>query len=238
MQHQFQYVVEGKAEYTLEDQPFLTEKGDLVYHGPGVMHRVSTLPDEPYLCISIVFHFGDFRSPLEGLFERGWHVGRYGDQALEARLTSLISHYHQPAAHHQLLCQGLLLQIIHQLHEWTQDHGQTRVQEKTRTKLVLIRNHIAKHYRSNIRHEDLERISGLSRNYIIVKFRKAYGMTPFEYLTAVRIKKAKELAVQSNLSVGEIARLVGYSDVHTFGRVFKSKVGTSLSQFCSSLVAD
>lgn len=63
-------------------------------------------------------------------------------------------------------------------------------------------------------------------------------MTPFEYVVWVRIERAKELVINTNLSVGEIATSVGYADLHTFGRMFKNKTSVSLSQFCSSLVVE
>ncbi|HZG56947.1 AraC family transcriptional regulator [Paenibacillus sp.] len=237
-QHQFQYVLEGEAEYVLEGEAHATRRGDLVYHAPGVAHQVRTSENAPYICISVVFHFGSSRSPLASLFEKGWHVAAMADTGLERKLSSLVSRYHQPGLANQLRCQSLLLEIVHDLHARAADGSRTKVQEKTKAKLVLIRNHIARHFASPLSHDELERVSGLSRNYIIAKFREAYGMTPFEYLAAVRVGKAKELALQTDLSIGEIARLVGYSDVHTFGRAFKNRVGTSLSRFCASLVTN
>jgi AraC-like DNA-binding protein len=236
-QHQIQYVADGTAEYSVEGKTFITKRGDLIFHAENVPHSVQTMKGEPYLCISIVFHFGSFRFNMDNLIPRSGYIGNIGGSVLETRLNQLITHYHQPGAQNQILCQGLLLQIIHDLHNWN-DRSQTRIQEKTKTKIILIRNYIAKNYSRNIEHKELEEVSGLSRNYIIVKFRQTYGMTPFEYLTSVRIEKAKELVIQTNLSISEIARLIGYSDVHTFGRMFKSKAGVSLSQFCASLVAE
>ena len=87
-----------------------------------------------------------------------------------------------------------------------------------------------------IRHADLERISGLSRNYLILQFKSVYGLTPFDYLSWVRVERAKELAIQHDLTFTEIAERTGYSDVHTFGRMFKKKTGMSLSQYCAAVM--
>jgi YesN/AraC family two-component response regulator len=70
---------------------------------------------------------------------------------------------------------------------------------------------------------------------MISQFKKTFGMKPIQYMIHVRVEKAKELALLEGLSVGEIALEVGYSDVHTFGRMFKKKTGYSLSQFSTSL---
>ncbi|MFC5653502.1 helix-turn-helix domain-containing protein [Paenibacillus solisilvae] len=237
--YQLQYVVEGVAEYEIDGRLIVTKRGDLIYHSPMQPHQVRTVEGEPYICISILFHFGETQYPVEQLLGADRYLGNFAGQSIEKMLTQLISHYHQPGLMHHAQCQGLLMQILASLSGSKQEREtKTEGQQKIKTKIVLIRNHIASHYNRNIRHLELESLSGLSRNYIIVKFRKAFGMTPFEYLTRVRIERAKELAVQTNMSIGEIASTVGYADVHTFGRMFKNKMGTSFSQFCSSLVAD
>ncbi len=237
LQYQFQYVVEGAAEYRIGDQLFTTRRGDLIYHCPEVPHSVYMLDSEPYVCFSLLFHFGQSPFPLQQLLGHSPYLGNFTDHTVEHMLSQLIAHYHQPGLSNQVLCQSLLMQILHDLSK-SKEHRlpKTKLQEKTNNKLILIRNYITQNYQQVIRHQDLEDVSGLSRNYIIVKFKKQYSMTPFEYLTLVRVKRAKELAIQSNLTITEIAQLVGFADVHTFGRMFKHNTGMSLSEFSLSLV--
>jgi len=121
------------------------------------------------------------------------------------------------------------------LHERVHDEA-TPAKRNNHAKMVLVKNHIIRHYRENLQIRDLEKITGLSRDYIIEQFKRTFGMTPIQYLIHVRVEKAKELALYAGLTVGEIAERVGYSDVHTFGKMFKKKTGTSLTQFCSALV--
>ncbi|SEN74401.1 AraC family transcriptional regulator [Paenibacillus sp. OV219] len=237
--YQLQYVVEGAASYTIEGQTFITRRGDLIYHSPQQVHEVHTIPNEKYICISILFDFGEIPYPVEQLLGTKRYLGNFAGHTIETMLTQLITHYQQPGLAHHTQCQGLLMRILGELSGWKQDQEtRTEPQHKIKTKMVLIRNFIANNYNQDIQHHELEQLSGLSRNYIIVKFRNAFGITPFDYLTRVRIERAKELAIQTNMSFSEIANAVGYSDVHTFGRMFKKKLGTSFSQFCSSIVTD
>ncbi|MBP3961944.1 helix-turn-helix transcriptional regulator [Paenibacillus lignilyticus] len=235
--YQFQYVVEGAAEYRIEDRTYITRRGDLIYHSPSQAHEVHTIPGEKYICISILFDFGETNYPVERMLGEERYLGNFAGHDIEKKLTQLITHYHQPGLAHHTQCQGLLMSILADLSGIKQEQEtKTEGQQKIKTKMVLIRNYIANRFNENIQHSELEAMSGLSRNYIIIKFRHAFGITPFEYLTRVRIERAKELAIQTNMSIGEIANAVGYADVHTFGRMFKSKMGTSFSQFCSSIV--
>ncbi|TLS50825.1 AraC family transcriptional regulator [Paenibacillus antri] len=236
-QYVLQYVVEGRADYPIGGRLYPTVKGDLLFHRPGEPHSILTLEGEPYVCLSLVFHFGAHEFPVHHLFGEKHLLGNYTGTELEKKLNRLVHLYRQPDLSSQLQAQGLLLEA---LGEAAAGLKKTRtgstVETRTKAKLLLVQHYIREHYAENVQHRDLEQIAGLSRNYIIVQFKRQFGLTPMQYLTWVRIQKARELALQTSLSVSEIASQVGYSDVHTFGKMFKKKTGTSLSQFCSALV--
>ncbi len=61
----------------------------------------------------------------------------------------------------------------------------------------------------------------LSPNHFSTIFSQEMGQTFIEYLTNVRMEKAKELLRNSNLRTSEIASQVGYRDAHYFSYLFK-----------------
>lgn len=67
----------------------------------------------------------------------------------------------------------------------------------------------------------------LSQSYFSKIFKSRTGETFTEYLTKVRIEKAKELLKNTNLKIYEIAQQVGYDDPHYFSYSFKKKEGIS-----------
>lgn len=70
-------------------------------------------------------------------------------------------------------------------------------------------------------------------DYLRKLFKKEVGITPLEYLTRVRMKKAETMlsAMSNDYSVAEIARLCGYDDALYFSRVFKKSFGCAPSAF-------
>lgn len=232
-----QYVVDGYCRYPIGDVPYETRKGDLLFHRPHERHSILPADDQPYICISIVFHFGTTAFPYDDLFQNQHLLGNFAGHPVESLLSQLVTHYRQPGLVHQVQCQSLLMRILAEAAQWGSTHSeQKKTDAQNMPKLVLIKNYLSEHYDREIRIEELENVSGLTKNYILALFRKHVGMSPMQYLTWIRIGKAKELAIQSNLSIGEIALKVGYSDVHTFGRMYKKKTGQSLTQFCSNLI--
>lgn len=69
--------------------------------------------------------------------------------------------------------------------------------------------------------EDLLSIAHMSRSNLMRVFRKATGQTPIEYLVRLRIQKAMELLIGTNLSITEIAMETGFSDSNYFTRQFR-----------------
>lgn len=72
--------------------------------------------------------------------------------------------------------------------------------------------------------EELAQLAGMSRTSFTNKFKSLIGDTPFNYLTQWRILQAKELLIETNKPVGEIAEEVGYQSEAAFNRVFKKRI--------------
>ena len=67
--------------------------------------------------------------------------------------------------------------------------------------------------------------------WFIRSFKRQMGITPQQYLTEIRMNKAKELLSVSSYNVGEIAEIVGYQNPLYFSRVFSSNAGCSPTEF-------
>ena len=72
---------------------------------------------------------------------------------------------------------------------------------------------------------------GYSRAYFSTLFLKRTGETPHEYLTKIRIEKAKAYLREGNYSVEEIAYSVGFSSLQRFCEAFKKRTGLPPTQY-------
>lgn len=92
-------------------------------------------------------------------------------------------------------------------------------------RLYGINKYISDNYNVDLRLEDIAEKFGLNYNYLSTYFSQQMGENFSEYLTKIRIEKARTLLRNTNMSIAEVAESVGYLDQSYFARVFKKIVG-------------
>lgn len=75
----------------------------------------------------------------------------------------------------------------------------------------------------------------LNPHYFSKVFKQQTGETFIDYITRLRIDKAKELILDLQLSLKEICYMVGYKDPNYFSRVFKKVTGVTPSEYRSTM---
>jgi AraC-like DNA-binding protein len=75
----------------------------------------------------------------------------------------------------------------------------------------------------------------LSEFHFYRSFKKAFNVTPYQYIIWQRIVKASEMLLNSSYSVAEVALSSGFADIYSFSKAFKKYKGlspTSFRRFC------
>ncbi len=129
------------------------------------------------------------------------------------------------------------LKTLAEIADWLKSllRAATETVERRRDDLSRIKAREAEDYiranygRPGLSLSDVCRATGTSTSYFCTLFKRHTDKTFIEYLTEVRIEKAKELFKTSSLRGYEIADSVGYSDSHYFSLIFKKITGESPS---------
>ena len=104
-------------------------------------------------------------------------------------------------------------------------------------KAVAVRNlesiyrYIAEHFTEKICLDTLCFIFGTNKTSLCRDFKKAYGKTVFECVQDMRIKAAKKMIRNQDISITEISERIGFDSVHYFSRLFKKSTGVSPSDY-------
>jgi two-component system, response regulator YesN len=98
-----------------------------------------------------------------------------------------------------------------------------------------IRSLIEERYAENLTVVDIAEGVYLSATYVSLLYKQETGETLFEYLTKVRINKAKELLRDPRNKFYEISNAVGYTDPSHFSKLFKKMTGFTPSAYRDQL---
>lgn len=90
-----------------------------------------------------------------------------------------------------------------------------------------VEQYISLYYPLNITLYSIAERFSLSREYISRRFKKEFKLNFSEYLTRIRLNKAKQLLAHTHLRTLQIAKIVGYKDDKYFSKVFNTKLGIS-----------
>ncbi|MGL6198096.1 MAG: helix-turn-helix domain-containing protein [Lachnospiraceae bacterium] len=92
-------------------------------------------------------------------------------------------------------------------------------------KVKRIHDHISRYYARSLSFEKLAKEQKLNYSIFNMIFKKMYGDSPYQYLKKIRINEAAQRILDTNLSITEIALLVGYANPSKFSSAFKSVMG-------------
>lgn len=101
-----------------------------------------------------------------------------------------------------------------------------------------VMNDVFLHLDGEISLHDLSSRAGVSDSYLSARFKEETGETLSHWVRGKRVQKAKDLLVQENLSIAQVAEQVGILDVSYFIRLFRKETGMTPGEYRSRSLQD
>jgi transcriptional regulatory protein len=149
------------------------------------------------------------------------------DYAIEAMHIKAFDYLLKPWKEEKLT--GLISEAIVNIKELSlENSANENLQESQKS---AIKKYIKENYKRDISAGDVAGILGYSDVYFSKIFKQLFDDTFINYLTKVRIDKAKVLLKDVGFNIKEVGASVGYTDSNYFTKVFKRAVGMSPSEY-------
>ncbi len=104
-------------------------------------------------------------------------------------------------------------------------------EERSISVVERARSYIDYHFNKDISLDDVSREVDISPYYFSKLFKEETGKNFVEYVTEIRMNRAKELLLGSDMSMKEICSAVGYADPNYFSRTFKKNMGVTPTEY-------
>ena len=212
------YFLSGEVEYIFSDHSFTARSGSVAYLPRGSSYVMNIKEGFSYVCVNFLFYGADMR--------RG----------------AVLSKGIPPTVHNDLLRIGSLLgsggagcgaeslSILYHVFALLERASRGYVQSDTRA------TDAASYIRMNYADPELTvgnvaSAVGVSEPHLRRIFRAQTGTSPVRYIRSVRMDAARNLLIDTNLHVAEIATAVGYADQYYFIKDFTAHTGISPGKF-------
>lgn len=96
---------------------------------------------------------------------------------------------------------------------------------------ATVKRYIDHHYKENITLDQLAEKVSITKYYMVHAFKREYGVSPINYIINCRIKEGKRLLAETDLSLSQIAAILGFSSSSYFSQTFRNAEGTSPTEY-------
>ena len=240
--HQLLYVVKGKAVVSVGGIQERISDGTLLLFNRFEEHSI-IVESEEYkrysLRISSDAGVGGKRELLFAVlvnrFPGFCHAVKAGSSSatVEALFRRLTQEFRSDAPFREEMLDALLRELLVTVCRMMPQSPLLRSNESVRL-ISHVQQRFETRYADDYTLAELAEEHHMSVSYLSHLFKEVTGVSVMEYLTACRMQAAKGYLATTDLSVGEIVSVCGFSDDSNFSRSFKARTGQTPSEFRKS----
>lgn len=224
------YILSGKGFFQCENKIYHLSKGDAFLIKPNTLIYYQADTDEPWTYTWIGFQ----GLKIEAYLNRTTHmenpcVNYNENEILKCCHEKMFKAYQLPK-NRDLMMNSILYEYLYNL-SITFPKTDISQSEKHISYIEEALKYIESNYSEQISINKIAKWLNLDRSYMYRLFKSITGISPQEYLLDFRIRKACDLLKNTDLTITNISRSVGYEDSLYFSRLFKNKKGKTPSEY-------
>ncbi|NLG53879.1 MAG: helix-turn-helix transcriptional regulator [Clostridiales bacterium] len=242
---QIWYVISGSFRHVLNGISYEQAAGDFIAIPPYFPHQVDTRESEKlefFIC-NLAGNLNDIMQKGESknsLFDLAYFrpllfresndtpfIHLSGDIARQTEDTfyELLEEFNREANYSPLTIRSILIKLLTLV---AREYSRTMPQQDRETfknyrrSMQLALDYADKHFMENISLQDISQIALMSERSFLRVFREVIGTTFTAYIRHLRVQKAKQMLIKTNLSYANICYECGFFDLSHFIRTFKT----------------
>ena len=244
------YVIDGKCMVDTEEESVSMKKGDFILLDSHVSHRLIVDKSTPCRMLNVEFYFTQKEGVFPSIKEMAAENKDLAELLLRGRpyvvlkdpnevyhiLKSLVLELDKKKSETELMNHLQLAQLLIQMarmvaeeKEEQRDHQLANVYVK---KTIEYLHH---HYDCDIQVKDIGNAVNLHPGYLHRIFKQQIGSTIMEYLTSLRMEKAKMLLADTDIPVIEISYYIGINSRQYFSTLFKKHTNQTPGEYRKSV---
>ncbi|MBE6596894.1 MAG: helix-turn-helix domain-containing protein [Ruminococcaceae bacterium] len=248
------YCDKGALHITAGEKSFNLGIGQAFLHHPSQFHNVEPANNEP--ANSVVLSFYSDSQRLQNLADSPLNFDNYARTSLFSIIREAKASFENPLgridepmllrkpseevfAAEQVIQNYAELLLIHLIRktDYSTSFPELPREEKNSRLANEISRYMSENLSKKITFSEITRIFSVSPTTLKKLFKSYYRCGTMEYLTSLRIERAKELLRGGKHTCTEISSLCGFCSIHHFSKVFKEKCGISPTEYLHTIKA-
>ena len=230
------FIVSGKGQFLIQDQVFPVAANNLVIINPNVTHTEDSLNAQPleYIVLGIDGFEVAAGEKTNGRF---CILDHFESVDISSCLRNILREMEQKQTGYEDICQAymeiLVIRLMRNIALSVQVHPLPQVSGNSQC--AAVRHYIDLHFKEPLTLDQLSEEAHINKYYLSHIFKQEYGISPINYMISRRLEESKYLLAETDLSMSQIAQLMGFSSLSYFSQVFRNTQGVSPKEYRQSL---
>lgn len=217
------YFFGGECEVLNGDEILHAKKGDIIVLNSGCVHSVMCKNSKAEFACIIIDHL--FCESLGFSVSDAQFTKCFQDAEMAALIEKIVNEPKDDELFSQTISVSTLSILLLLFKNYKIEEAREYLNSGKIELVKTIIKYIKRHYAERIMMDDIEKHCGYSKYYLSRVFKETCQKTIMGYLNEVRINKAKELLVKTDLDIKTVAESCGFECQSYFGKVFKKSEG-------------
>ena len=225
------YIVGGKGQFLIEDHLYPVNTNHLLIINPNVIHTEVSLNAQPleYIVLGIE---GVELSITENSNGQFCILDHFESMDITSCLRNILREMEQKQPGYEDVCQAYMEILIIRLMRNTGLSVPTEPQNSVGNhQCATVRRYIDNHFKEPLTLDQLAAEAHMNKYYLSHAFKQEYGISPINYMISRRLEESKYLLAETDLSMSQIAQLLGFSSLSYFSQVFHRTQGISPMEY-------
>lgn len=232
------YIVGGDGQFRINDERYPVKADQLVIVNPGVLHTEEGYDAQPmeYIVLGIEGLELSAGKNSDGRFSiLDFHSG--GD--ILTCLRHILRESQGLLEGYETVCQAYLeILIVRLMRSTSLAVAPVSMEKRASRQCAAVRRYIDTHYKEPITLDMLAEQTHVNKFYMAHAFKQEYGVSPIHYLGQRRIEESQYLLKETDMSLSQISRVLGFSSASYFSQSFCKAVGMSPMEYRKKSKAD
>lgn len=236
--HEIGLIIGSKGNITIENKKHKINEGILFYINPEVPYFVELDTEKSAYFMTVHFSYTNvifndnswnFKNETEMLplhvvqeLKDYYHIGEI--------FKKLVSNWYEKLPNYEFVTKNLLEQLIFEISESIKEQKHNY---STALKIEKVIKYMNQNIDKKITVTELSQLVKLSPTYLSEAFKDVTGYSILKFFNKMKIDRAKELIIEGDKKIKEVAGQMGFNDEFYFSRMFKNIEGISPSEFYS-----